>query len=545
MKKLTSILAAVILLFSLCACGAQKKIEPEVEPAAASAPGSHLVILYTNDVHCGVQDNITYKGLAVAKNAIEDAGKQVLLVDCGDMVQGGIEGSLSKGLYIMDIMNELGYTLAIPGNHEFDYSMPGFFALEEKAQFPFVCCNLLDEHGETVCDPYRIIEADGARIAFVGVATPYSMIQSTPKYFMNEAGEYIYSFCQGDSGEELYAAVQKAVDSARAEGVDYVVLLAHLGVGSELIPYRSSDVIEHTSGIDVVLDGHSHTVMEKETVKNVEGKNVILTSTGTKLMYIGCLTIDESGAMTTKLIGPGSVSDVIDGIEEEISQQLDVPTASSDVDLCITDPATGHRMIRVCETNFGDLAADACRASTGADIGLVNGGGIRVDIPAGEISYRSILEARPFNSELCETEISGSTLLDVLEMSAAFLPAEYGGFLQVSGISFTIDVSIDSPVQRDDSGIFTGIEGDRRVSDVKVGGEPLDPDKIYTVASYDNLIKNMGDGYSMFKDCPIIFNDGTPDNQDLINYILNNLGGTVGSEYANPYGDGRITIIGG
>ena len=549
MKKLVSFLTAVLLLFTLCACGASKaaEIAPEAVPTAApvSAPGSDLVILYTNDVHCGVEDNITYKGLAVAKNAIEGAGKQVLLVDCGDMVQGGIEGSLSNGMYIMDIMNELGYALAIPGNHEFDYTVPGFFALEERAQFPFLCCNLLDRDGNPVCDSYRIIEADGAKIAFVGVTTPYTIITSTPTYFMDEDGEYLYSFCQDGTGEALYAAVQKAVDDARAEGADYVILLAHLGVNATQSPYQSTDVIAHTSGIDAVLDGHSHTVMEKETVKNAEGKNVLLSSTGTKLMYVGCLTIDESGALTTKLISPGSVSDVVDSIEAEIAQELDVPVGSSDADLRITDPATGQRMIRSGETNFGDLSADACRASTGADVGLVNGGGIRVDIPVGEINYRKIMEARPFGSELCVVEVSGSTLLDALELSAAALPAESGGFLQVSGLSFTIDVSKESPVQKDESGMYLGIDGERRVSDVTVGGEPLDPDRIYTVAGYDNLLINMGDGYSMFRDCRIVFNDGTPDNQDLVNYIRDNLGGTVGSAYADPYGDGRITIIGG
>lgn len=536
MKKLLAITVTVLMIFSLCSCGAQENTQ--------AAPGSNLVILYTNDVHCAVDENITYKGLALVKNAIEDAGKQVLLVDCGDAVQGGLTGSLSQGIYITDIMNELGYTIAIPGNHEYDYRMEGFFALKEEAKFPFVCCNFLDAQGKPVCEPYKIINAAGAKIAFVGVTTPYTIVQSIPKYFMDESGKYIYSFCQSDTGDTLYAAVQSAVDSARSKGADYVILLAHLGIGESFSPYSSSDVITHTSGIDAVLDGHSHTVLEKETVRNAEGKKVILSSTGTKLMNIGCLTIDSSGKMTTKLINPGSVSKYIDNIDSIIAEQVNVPLANTGVDLYVTDPATGLRMIRLSETNFGDLSADACRAATGADIGIVNGGAIRVDIPAGEITYGNMIEARPFNSELCETEISGSKLLDALEISASFLPLESGGFLQVSGISFTIDVSIDSPVQRDGNGMVTAIKGDRRVSDVKVGGEPLDPERIYTVASFDNLIKNMGDGYSVFDGCPIIFEDGTADNQNVIDYIVNYLGGTVGDEYKDPYGDGRINIIG-
>ena len=249
MKKTLALFLTLILVLSLCACGSQNAapaaaestpepqiVEKIVEVEKEPVPGSNLVVLYTNDTHCGVEDNIGFAGLAEIKNALEASGKQVLLVDCGDAVQGGTIGTLSKGEYIIDIMNELGYAVATPGNHEFDYTMEQFFALTERAGFPYVSANFVNADGTSVFDSYVIIEADGAKIAFVGASTPKTLTTSTPTYFMNENGEFIYNFCQDESGEKFYAAVQSAVDSARAEGADYVFVLSHLGIEAECSP---------------------------------------------------------------------------------------------------------------------------------------------------------------------------------------------------------------------------------------------------------------------------------------------------------------------
>lgn len=559
MKKVFSLILALAMLLSLSIFGVQAFADdaeskaPETEEKAAEETaveeespvvGTNVVILYTNDIHCGVDDNISFKGLASIKNALEATGKQVLLVDCGDAVQGGSIGTLSKGEYIVDIMNELGYAAAIPGNHEFDYTMDGFFALTKQAKYPYISANFVDEKGEAVLDPYVIIEADGAKIAFVGASTPKTLTSSTPAYFMNDKGEFIYAFCQDETGEALYAAIQSAVDAAREEGADYVFLMAHLGIEADCVPYTSSDVITHTTGIDAVLDGHSHSVMEGDIVKNADGENVILTSTGTKLANVGCLTIGEDGSLSTRLINPGSVNDLVDDINAEFEELLNEVVAHTDVDLCIIDPKTEQRMVRSNETNLGDLCADAYRAMSGADIAFVNGGGIRADIPAGDITYEQIISVHPFGNEMCVVEATGQEILDALELSAYKLPGEFGGFLHVSGMSFTIDVSVESTVKLDENGLFVSVEGDRRVKDVKVGEEALDPEKVYTLASHNYKLKNKGDGYSMFADNNLLMDSVMIDNQVLINYIVDVLGGVVGEEYADPYGQGRITIIG-
>ena len=563
MKKIVSLLLLLTMVFSLAACGnssqetapaaaveaaSEAVSEPATEITESSAPvnaGSNVVILYTNDIHCGVDENITFKGLSAVKNAIEATGKQVLLVDCGDAVQGGNIGTLSKGEYIVDIMNELGYALAIPGNHEFDYTMDGFLSNVSKAQYQYLSCNFVDADGNPVLDPYAIIEADGAKIAFVGVSTPKTLVTSTPTYFMDENGDYIYSFCQDETGELLYSTVQAAVDSAKAEGADYVILLSHLGIEEECKPYTSSDVITHTTGIDVVLDGHSHSVIESDIVKNANGENVVLTSTGTKLANVGCLSFNSDASLTTTLINIDETAELVDGINAEFEELLNEVVAHTDVDLCIKDPATGERMVRSNETNLGDLCADAYRALSGADVAVVNGGGIRADIPAGDITYGQIINVHPFGNEMCVVEVTGQELLDALELSAASLPGEFGGFLQVSGMTLTIDVSVESTVKLDENSMFVSVEGERRVKDVMIGENPIDPEATYTLASHNYKLKNMGDGYSMFADNVFLQDSVMIDNQVLINYIIDELGGVVGADYSDPYGQGRITIIGG
>lgn len=526
------------MVVTLCACDGGNDNSNSV------AHGSNVVILFTNDIHCGVNDNVSFKGIADMKYALEASGKQVLLVDCGDAVQGDSIGTLSKGEYIIDIMNELGYDVAIPGNHEFDYTMNQFFNLVEQAKFPYVSANFVKADGTSVLDPYVIIEADGAKIAFVGASTPKTLITSAPVYFQDENGEYIYGFCQDTSGEAFYSAIQNAVDSARGEGADYVFLLAHLGVVAEDAPYMSTDLISHTTGIDAVLDGHSHSVIEKELVKNALGKDVLLSSTGTKLANIGCLTIDCNGEINTTLINDDNVRSLVDDINAQFDEMLNAVVAHSDVKLCTNEQNTGKRMVRSKETNLGDLCADAYRFMSGADVAIVNGGAIRAEIPAGDITYGQIIAVHPFGNEMCIVEITGQELLDALELSVSKLPNEFGGFLQVSGMSFTVDLSVDSCVVLDTESMFVSVEGERRIKDVVIGNEPLDITKTYTLACHDFELKSMGDGYTMFADNNYLADCVMIDNQVLLNYIVEGLGGVVGEEYSNPYGQGRITIIG-
>ncbi len=535
MRKILALLMALALVLAGCTAA------PSEEQESGEVAGE-IVVLYTNDVHCGVSEGIGYAGLATVKNALEANGKTVILVDNGDAIQGDTIGTLSKGEYIIDIMNNIGYDVATPGNHEFDYGMDQFLALAEKAEFPYVSANFVHE-GESVFDAYHIIEANGVKIAFVGITTPRTLTSSTPTYFQNEAGEYVYGFLQDETGEGVYNAVQLAVDAAREEGAEYVFAMAHLGIEEDCAPWTSSDVITNTTGIDAVLDGHSHSVIEGDIVKNKDGEDVILTSTGTKFANIGCLTIDSEGTISTTLINDAGSSEFIGGIEEQFEELVNQVVATTAVDLTIKDPVTGERMVRRQETNLGSLCADAYRAMSGADVAVVNGGGVRADIPAGDITYGQIISVHPFGNEMCLVETTGQDILDALEFGASALPGENGGFLQVSGLTYEIDLNVESSVTKDENGMFTGVTGEYRVKNVMIGGEPLDVNKTYTLASHNYMIKNGGDGFVMFQDDNLLLDSVMIDNQVLINYIVDVLGGVVGEEYADVYGQGRITVI--
>lgn len=532
-RKFLALLLTFVMAFTLCS-GA----------AYADGQSADIVVLYTNDVHCGIDDNIGYQGLALVKETLEAQGKEVILADAGDAIQGGTIGTLSKGEYIVDIMNELGYDVATPGNHEFDYGMEQFLKLVKDAKFDYVSANFYDKDGKTVLDPYTVIEKAGVKIAFVGISTPRTLTSSTPKYFQNDDGEWIYSFGQDKTGETVYTAVQEAVDAARKDGADYVIALAHLGIEADCSPWTSSDIITNTTGIDVMLDGHSHSVIEKELVKNKDGDEVILTSTGTKLENIGCLTITADGKLDTVLLNDGGAKSYIGDIQAEYEELVNEVVAHSDVDLVINDPANPEqRIVRVAETNLGDLCADAYKAMSGADVAFVNGGGIRTSIKAGDITYGDIISVHPFGNEMCVVECTGQEILDALELGASALPGESGGFLQVAGLEYTVDLNVESSVKRDKENMFVSVDGDYRVKDVTVGGEPLDLEKTYTLASHNYMLKNGGDGYTMFMDNTLLQDSVMIDNQVLINYIVEKLGGTVGDDYSDPYGQGRITII--
>ena len=540
------------LILSLALMMALSGLALAEEADAAASNG--VVILYTNDVHCAIDTNIGYAGVAAYEKAYEDAGYDVLLVDCGDAVQGAAVGTLSTGEYIVDIMNEVGYDVATIGNHEFDYGMDRFNELVEMAEYPYVSANFTDLEGNTILSPYAVLEAGGYSIAFVGASTPETFSKSTPTYFQDEEGNFIYSFCGGNDGADLYAAVQAAVDDARAEGADYVVVLSHLGTEASSVPFTSTDLIANTSGIDVVLDGHSHSVWEMEIEQNKDGEDVVMSSTGTQLTALGSLMIDAEGNLATQLHTETIFQDdetaaFIDGIEAQYADTLATVVATSDVDLTIYDPtetdADGNpiRLIRSQETNLGDLCADAYRAISGADIAFVNGGGIRDSIPAGDITYEQIIAVHPFGNALCVVEATGQEILDALEMSVRHVPDETGGFLQVSGLTFEVNMGVESSVVVDDADMFVEVAGDRRVQNVLVGGEPIDPKATYTLASHNYMLKSGGDGYTMFADNVLLQDEVMLDNQVLINYITESLGGVVGEEYSDPYGQGRITFV--
>ena len=578
----------------------------------AQAAEQDIVILYTNDVHCGVDDNIGYAGLALYKKEMQAQTPYVTLVDAGDAIQGAPIGTLSDGGYIIDIMNQVGYDFAIPGNHEFDYGMPRFLELSGKLNCGYYSCNFMNlAAGAPVFAPYKMMDYGDTQVAFVGVSTPESFTKSTPTYFQDANGNYIYGFCEDESGQALYNQVQVTVDAANAQGADYVILVGHLGNEGISGQWSSEAVIKNTNGIDAVIDGHSHETYDK-TFPNKDGEQIVVTQTGTKLQNIGKMTIKPDGTITTEMANtvpdagfttytvqkndslskiakktlgssqawpiiynankdkikkpnlitagtvltiPGGAAVTEDGkfvdaaadayikqIQAQYSESLKTVLGSTSVELTIKDPATGERAVRSAETNLGDLCADAYRCQLGADIGLMNGGGVRDSIAAGTITYNDTLKVFPFGNMGCVVEATGQQIKDALEMASKDCPTENGGFLQVSGLTYTIDTSIPSSVKLDEKGNFQGVSGAYRVTDIKVGEEPLDVNKTYTVASHNYMLKSGGDGMVMFNGSKVVKDDVMVDVDVLSSYISEKLGGVVGEEYANPAGQGRIII---
>ena len=507
-----------------------------------------IVILYTNDVHCGIDDSIGYAGLAAYKKEMEEAGYDVILVDDGDEVQGGTIGTLTKGEAIIRLMNDVGYDIAIPGNHDFDYGMEQFLKLTGEADYPYICSNFMDlTKNETVFDPYIIKNIGGRRIAFVGATTPTTVTSSTPAYFQDDDGKFIYGFCQGTNGSTLYGKVQEAVDAALSEGADKVILIAHLGVDEADSPYCSTDVIANTTGIDAVLDGHSHTDVPMDTVKNKNGEDVVLTQAGYKLAAIGKVTIDAQGNITSELIGDYDKKDEtitadIAAEDEKFEEMLGKVIGTSGHDMMSTNEAGDAWLVRSGETNMADFVADAYRSVTGAEVAIINGGGVRANIKAGDVTYGDLLAVNPFTNQLCIRKVKGRELADALEYGVSFAPDDFGGFLQVSGITFDVDLTVDPAVVLDDNKMFAGFSSDeRRVSNIMINGEPLDPDREYEVASIEYILFRQGNGFTMFSGDRVDMDRCIEDVDALIEYTQS-LGGKVPEEYADVSGQGRIRI---
>ncbi len=516
------------------------------ETPAAPAKSNDIVILGTSDVHCGIDQNIGYAGLAAYKKAMAEKYNYVALVDAGDAIQGDAIGTLSKGEYLVDIMNEVGYDVVVPGNHEFDYGMDQFLnVIVPKMKATYVSANFM-KGDKLVFDAYKMMTYGSKKVAFVGISTPETLVKSTPTYFQDKFGNYIYDFCNDKTGDKLYKAVQSAVDTAKKAGADYVVAVAHLGADTASAPWTSTDVIKNTTGIDALLDGHAHELFVK-SVKNKDGKSIKMVATGTKLENIGKIVIAENGAITAEYIGADVAKDkdadaakFIDSIKTKYDALVKTVIGKTEVDLVIADK-NENRLVRSQETNLGDFCADAYKNVFGADIGLMQGGGIRTAIPKGTITYGDLVRLYPFCSVACVAEVTGQQLLDALEFGARKVgKGENGGFLQVSGMTYSIHKNFTSTVEENEKEEFIKVSGAYKVYDVKVNGEPLDPTKTYKVASINYILQNGGDGFTMFAGSKILPIASMLDTQVLTNYILNNLKGVVGSEYAAP--QGRITI---
>ena len=546
-----------------------------------------VTILYTNDVHTYIDNKSpkpTYAAIAALKKSIEDTGRDVLLVDAGDHIQGTAYGSMDDGATIIELMNEAGYDLATPGNHEFDYGMARAKAVLREADFPYVSCNWVDlRTGFNVLPSVKFFFVGGRKIAFVGVTTPETFTKSTPAYFMNDAQtKYIYDILGGEDGQKLYDAVQKAIDKAEFWGADTIIGLGHLGVDPSSSPWTSEEVIAHTHGFTAFIDGHSHTVMANKQVTDASGKAVTLTQTGSYFKNIGKMTVGADGTITTELINTyegldaavaATASNWISAVDDMLGEEI----AVGDTKFYINDPATGKRRIRSGETNLGDFVADGIYTyfneieELHCDIAIMNGGGIRTDVEAGPWSFKTCKTVSPFGNVACLMSVTGQQIQDALEFGARFAGAEgkeNGGFLQVAGARYTIHTGTPNTVQTNDKNVWTGSAATPRVSNVEIYDkttgtyQPLDPNATYALAGMNYTLRNLGGGFAMFDGATLIKDYVSEDYLVMSSYAAM-FGGVDANglphlasanspladypgyllNYEDPYGAGRIQMI--
>ena len=546
-----------------------------------------VTILYTNDVHTYIDNKSpkpTYAAIAALKKSIEDTGRDVLLVDAGDHIQGTAYGSMDDGATIIELMNEAGYDLATPGNHEFDYGMARAKAVLQEADFPYVSCNWVDlRTGFNVLPSVKFFFVGGRKIAFVGVTTPETFTKSTPAYFMNDAQtEYIYDILGGEDGQKLYDAVQEAIDKAEFWGADTIIGLGHLGVDPSSSPWTSEEVIAHTHGFTAFIDGHSHTVMANKQVTDASGKAVTLTQTGSYFKNIGKMTVGAAGTITTELIDTyegldaavaATASNWISAVDDMLGEEI----AVGDTKFYINDPATGKRRIRSGETNLGDFVADGIYTyfneieELHCDVAIMNGGGIRTDVEAGPWSFKTCKTVSPFGNVACLMSVTGQQIQDALDFGARFAGAEgkeNGGFLHVAGARYTIHPMIPNTVQTNDKNVWTGSATIPRVSNVEIYDkttgtyQPLDPNATYALAGMNYTLRNLGDGFAMFDGATLIKDYVSEDYLVMSSYAAM-FGGVDANglphlasanspladypgyllNYEDPYGAGRIQMI--
>ncbi len=601
MRKFLSVMLVLALCLALVGCGADKAPETTAAPTVpatteavetTASAKEDVVVLYTNDVHTYIDGPMGYDVVAGLKAELTKQYGNVILADAGDAIQGTAFGSMDKGQTIVSLMNAAGYDVATLGNHEFDYGMDGCKSVMEKAQYPYVSCNFYQEkdgvRGENVLPSYQIFEMGGHKIAFVGVTTPESFTKSTPAYFQDANGNYIYGISGGEDGAALYADVQTAIDGAVAEGADVVIGLGHLGDDPASKPWTSEEVIANVAGLDAFIDGHSHSTQPGKEVADKNGDKVVLTQTGDYLSNIGMMVIDgETGAISTDLITSEEITEPVlddkgepvvneDGEAEtqvvgykfvselytgeswcsdaEVKQQQDAWIQEIDTQLGEKIGATsltfdnfdaeGKRLVRSQETNTGDFAADALYylfddMGLDVDVAVMNGGGVRNKAITGDLTYKVAKEIHTFGNVACLQTITGQQLLDALEWGArsAGTGEECGGFLQVAGITYKIDGEWPTSVQMDDKGVWVGAPtGGYRVHDVQVYNketgayEPLDLAASYNLAGYNYTLRDMGDGFNMFSGAVNVLDYVMEDYMVLANYIQGYEGGNVEAE---------------
>lgn len=590
MKKIFGIVLGALSVLTLASCGNDVIVINECSER------EDIKILYTNDIHSYIANTTKDKegnevaalrlnNIAGYYKKLKNDFKNVMLVDAGDEVQGAIYGAIDRGVDMINIMNNVGYDLACPGNHDFDYGMDAFKGFVQEANYPYISCNFKESNGKNVLDAYKIFEIGGAKIGFVGISTPSTITTSTPTFFQNSKGEFIYTFDGQYKKEDLYNSVQETVDEIKNK-VDYVIALGHLGVGidEQKLGITSIDVINNTTGLDAFIDGHSHTLMEKKIVKSKDDKNVVLTQTGFYLESgFGVMDITKDGNINTTLVNniedkDDNVKNLEDALIDKVNNQLGQKIATLDKNLYIMTPGNDRqRIVRARETNMGNIASDSIywyineSKKLDCDIAFVNGGGLRTGIDAGDVTYLSCKSVMPFGNQICLIKTKGINIKNAIEMGVNVVdgwndewnsPAENGGFIHAAGLKYDVDCNVPCHVKTDSSGMFVSVDGEYRVKNLMVYNkntkeyEPLDDNKEYLLGGINYLLRNQGNGLTMFSDSEVVLDYIDEDYTVFAKYFMafdntkiNNqnspLKGYINYlyDYENPYGSNRINIL--
>lgn len=573
MKKVLNLFLTLFLLISFTGC-----TKKQVNGTA--------VVLYTNDVHGYINnkikdgdnevDGLSYANVKALKDDLINQGENVLLVDDGDHAQGTIYSAYHDGEEMIKLMNATGYDLATLGNHEFDYGQYQAFKLMDLADFDYVSCNFYTtSDNQLVLQPYKVLEAGDLKIAFIGITTPETITKSTPSYFQDETGNYIYGIYSGTDGQELYDSVQNSIDSAKKEA-DVVIALGHLGVQEGSSPYTSKEVIQNTTGLDAFIDGHSHTEIEKEIVQDKDGNDVILTQTKSYFAHVGKMSVTVTNgevSIDTELVDEydhkdETVASMTSDIVEAVDKELDYEVAKESVPIRIFDPETGERIVRKMETNAGDLVADSVYwyfndyKEMDCDIAMQNAGGLRQDFPDGILTCRDCKTMLPFGNVICLVKMTGQTIREMLDYSVRKLPDE-SSLLHVAGMKYSIDTSVVPTAVEDENEVWVSepTSGEYRVHDIEIYNretgeyEPIDLEKEYTVGGINYILRNAGGGLAMVSNSELVLDYCGEDYMILAEYLKAFNHQIISSEnsplaslknyplnYENAYGSGRITI---
>ncbi|MDD3409553.1 MAG: bifunctional UDP-sugar hydrolase/5'-nucleotidase [Eubacteriales bacterium] len=549
MKRKISILLVLTLLACLLVPSAMAQNIVDLK--------GKLVILHTNDIHGYAVTNpseptMGYAQIAEYRKEALDQGANVLMLDAGDFSQGQPIVNLDQGASAVEFMNAVGYDAACPGNHEYDWGSDNFLQNAEKANFPILAANIIrSSDKELIFQANKIFEYGDVKVGVFGLDTPETLTKANPELMKG------LTFLMG---EELYACAQAQVDELKAAGCTLIVCLGHMGVDDESIGNRSLDIIANTNGIDLFIDGHSHTELnQKVDQKAVEGEEkaaqTLLVSTGSyghnlgEVVYDGeslsAALVPASPAQITANEGDDEVADAVNSKNAAVEEQLSAVFAKTEVDL------DGNRDpgVRTQETNLGDFCTDAMLWAANQSYSqpvvaaINNGGGIRASIAAGDMTMKDMKTVFPYGNTVAVLTLKGSELLEALESATFATPDALGAFPQVSGIVFTIDTSVayEQGDQYPDSTYYAPAKPGSRVTIESVGGEPFDLEKDYVIAT-NNFSAAGGDTYYVFAyaykqtgtDLGVALEDA------LINYVNVQLGGVIGQEYAQP--QGRITV---